>query len=262
MKELLNIPIAKIYVGDRLRELNPARADLIGDSLDRQGQFQSIEVAPYRSGTFEWKLVFGLHRLEGARRKGKTHIEAKRVEGDVDKLQLREIEENLFRSDLNALDRAFAVERWFHLNGVVRQPGVAEESVANQSFAKIAKRLTAKVAERAGLSERSIYNDLKLARLLAGVRKDLAALPVAGNAAELMMLAKMNGEKRTATIKALRAGKTFKEATASKKMRPTEKDKHLSALISLWRKTPVAAKRAFIKANDREIAALLEKGGR
>ena len=259
MRELLNIPIAKIHVGDRLRELDSAHADLIGDSLDREGQFQAIEVAPYRTGKFEWKLVFGLHRLEGARRKGKTHIEAKRAEGDVDRLQLREIEENLFRRDLTALDRAFAVERWFHLNGVVRQPGADEESVANQSFAKIAKRLTAKVAERAGLSERSIYNDLKLARLLAAVRKDISALPVAGNGAELMMLARMNSEKRAATIKALRTGKTFKEATASKKTKPSEKDRHLSALIALWRKTPVAAKRAFVKAFDRELADLIER---
>ena len=259
MREVLDIPIAAIHVGDRLRPLNQAKVELIADSYRRHGQIMPIEVSP--RGPESWNLVIGLHRLEGAKKAGRDSIQAFRFDGDVDARQLREIEENLIRHDLNALDRAFNVERWFQHLGVHRKAGASDKTQANQSFAEIAKRIPAEIAEKAGLSERSIYNDLKLARALADVRDKLAGLPIAETQADLLRFAKLPPSERKPVLSALKAGKTFQEATA-KKPAAQAKDKHLSALIAVWRKTPVSAKRAFVQAFDAELAELLHKAKR
>lgn len=255
------LDIGEIVVRDRLRPLDEARVELLAESMRRQKeaglrpQITPIEVSRYTGGKF--LLVSGLHRLAAAKKVGLKQIEAEVTDGDADQRRLREIEENLCRHDLTALDRAFALQAWFGHFGVSRKGGADEEIVAKQAFDSVSKRLTAKIADRVGLNERTIYRDLKIARLLADDRDAVTGTAVVNSPTELLMLAKTSGAKRASVIKALRAGKTFKEASASKKVPAQPKDQALSALIALWRKTPVAAKRAFIKAHDREIDELI-----
>lgn len=255
MRQLLNTSVDSIAVGQRLRPLDKAKVQLIADSYRRTGQITPIELA-YR-GPGKWLLVVGLHRLEAVKVAGGKTIDFFRFEGDADAQELREIEENLARADLTALDRAFAVSRWVHHLGVQHRANASDKSIANQSFDQISKRLTARVAERVDLTEHTIYMYLKLAKQLADDHTKLAGLPIASNRSELQRLARLEPSKRKPVIAAMTAGKTFQEATA-KKAKAESKDQALSALIALWRKTPVAAKRAFVKANDREIAQLLE----
>lgn len=245
MKDILDIPVSSIEVGQRLRPVDPAKVELIADSYRRQGQIAPIEVAPRGPG--KWKLVIGLHRLEGARKAGRPTIQALRFDGDADAQQLREIEENLVRHDLNALDRAFHVERWFHHLGVLRKKGVSDKSIANQSFAEIAKRIPVEIAEKAGLSERSIYNDLKLARMLADVRDKLAGLPIANSQADLLRFSKLEPTARRSAISALQAGKSFQEAAGPKKSAAVKKGKD-GALHAAWRKASAAEQDIFLRA--------------
>lgn len=258
MSRVFDIPLGDIVVGKRLRPLDPARVDLIADSMKRGEQLQPIEVSAQGKG--KWLLVFGLHRLAAATKNSAPTIRGQEFKGDADARELREIEENLMRSDLNALDRAFAVERWCHHLGAIRKGGADEKSLSNQSFAEIAKRISADVAERAGLSERAIYADLKLARLLAGVREKIADHPIAQNQADLMRLAKLDGSKRQKALAGLAAGKTFKEvAGGAARADAATRDKELSALIALWRKTSKKTKAAFVTAHHAEIADLIDK---
>ncbi len=257
MSAEFDIALDRIVIGKRLRPLDQARATLIAASMKANGQMQAIEVSP--AGKDRWNLVFGLHRIAAAKINGWTSLRAKKFEGDADARELREIEENLMRSDLNALDRAFAVERWFHHAGVIRKGGADEKSLSNQSFAKLAERIPAEVAEKANLSERSIYRDLKLARLLAPVRDKIAGHPIADNHSDLMRLAKLDGAKRTKALAGLAAGKPFKEVVGGPKDSPENRDKELSALITIWRRTSKKTKAAFVKAFDAELAELLER---
>jgi ParB family chromosome partitioning protein len=259
MRQLLNTSVDSIEVGPRLRPLNKAKVALIRDSYERTGQITPIELSP--RGANKWRLVVGLHRLEAVKAAGGKTIDFFRFEGDADAQELREIEENLARADLTALDRAFAVSRWVHHLGIQHRANATDKSIANQSFATMSKRLSAKVAEKVGLDERSIYRDLKLAKLLADDHQKLAGLPIANAHNELQRLARLEPSKRKPIIAAMAAGKTFQEATA-KNSKAQPKDQALSALIALWRKTPVAAKRAFVKANNAEIAQLLEGRGK
>jgi len=255
MRQVLNTTIGSIEVGRRLRPLDKAKVQLIADSYRRSGQITPIELAPRGPG--KWLLVVGEHRLAGVREAGGKTIDFFRFEGDADAQELRQIEENLVRADLTVLDRAFFVSRWVHHLGVQHRANASDKNIANQSFAKLAEGLTAKVAEKVDLSERSIYRALKLAKALDADHQRLADLPIADNQSELERLARLEPSKRKPVIAAMAAGKTFQEATA-KKTKAEPKDQALSALIALWRKTPIAAKRAFVRANDREIAQLLE----
>lgn len=257
MSAEFDIALDRIVIGKRLRPLDEAHAALIAASMKARGQLQAIELSP--AGKDRWHLVFGLHRIAAAKLNGWTSLRAKKFEGDADARELREIEENLMRGDLNALDRAFYVERWCHHLGAMRKGGADEKSLSNQSFAEISKRVPAEVAERVGLSERAIYVDLKLARLLAPVRTKIAEHPIAKNQADLMRLAKLDGAKRTKALAGLAAGKPFKEVVAGPKDTPANRDKELSALITIWRRTSKKTKAAFVKAFDAELAELLER---
>ncbi len=260
MSAEFDIALNQIVIGKRLRPYDEAHGALIAASMEARGQLQAIEVSP--AGKDRWHLVFGLHRIGGAKINGWKSIRAKKFEGDADARELREIEENLMRSDLNALDRAFSVERWLHHLGAIRKGGADEKSLSNQSFAKVAERIPAELAEKANLSERSIYRDLKLARLLAPIRDKIAAHPIADSHADLMRLAKLDGPKRTKALAGLEAGKPFKEVVGgAAKSDAATRDKELSALIALWRKTSKKTKAAFVKAHRPEIVDLLDNHG-
>ena len=261
MREVLDIPVADIQVGERLRPLNIARVALIADSFKRLDQISPIEVTKAKG---KWLLVAGWHRLEAAKVAGLSTIEARVFDGDETGRNLREIEENLVRSDLNPLDRAVFLERWFRLFGALKTPKgktASEKNLANQCVAEIAARFDLAVASRAGLSARTIRDDLQLLRQLGDDRETLSLLPIAESRAELVRFSRMTPKERKPVIAGMRAGKSFSDLTAAKAKAET-KDKHLSALVALWRKTPVAAKRAFVKAFDRELAELLEKRGK
>lgn len=59
---------------------------------------------PEQAGLFD--LVAGAHRVEAARSLGWTRIEAVLVDGSPDEIRTMELEENLARAELTALDRA------------------------------------------------------------------------------------------------------------------------------------------------------------
>jgi ParB family chromosome partitioning protein len=257
VRPIRDIEIADIKVGDRLRPLNAARVALLADSFSRLQQIAPIEVSD--AGNGKWLLVAGWHRLAAAKAAGLTKIEARVFSGNADQRRLREIEENLVRHDLNALDRAVAIEHWFQLFGALNSPkkgSPTEKNLANQCVAEIAKRFDLAVADRAGLSARTIRDDLALLRKLGADREMVAALPIAENRAELARLARMSPKERKPIIAGLRQGKSFKELTASK-AKAEVKDKHLNALVLAWKAAPKAAKQAFIRTFNSEIADLL-----
>jgi ParB family chromosome partitioning protein len=78
--------------------------------MEQTGQITPIEVAPGVGNTLQ--LVAGAHRLAAAQLLGWETIEAVQTDGSADELRLREIDENLYRHELNPLDQAvFLAER-------------------------------------------------------------------------------------------------------------------------------------------------------
>jgi ParB-like chromosome segregation protein Spo0J len=99
-----NINIEAITVGDRLRGVSDAKAAQLAESIESIGLRHPVWCVRRSGGVIE--LVSGAHRLAAFRRLGKATIPVMFDAGDLsdDELRLREIDENLHRSELTALE--------------------------------------------------------------------------------------------------------------------------------------------------------------
>lgn len=259
MSRFLNIAIADIRIGDRLRKVDADWVDAIALSMEKIGQQQPILVS--RQGD-KFKLVAGAHRLAAAKKLNWEKIDAIIVEGTNLELRLHEIDENLLRRELSEMDRAaFLLERktvWeqLHPETARGKAGAAARWMQGTSLS-----FASDAAEKLQLSVRSIRRAIARMRIDASVRDEIAGTYIADNGSILDALARLTPPEQRKVVKLmLRDKDPVKSVGAALGKKPTPvKDKPLSALVALWRKTPAAAKRAFVKAFDAELAELLER---
>lgn len=167
-------------------------------------------------------MVAGGHRYEAFRLLDRVTILAEIR--DITRLQGRlvEIEENLFRHELNALDRAvFLAEHkrvWSDLNPEVSHGGDRKSvkgKIKSQGLRLDPKRFTLEAAERCGLSERTVQAALALVEALSPEAISLLrGTPIARNASELQRLAQEPAEHQVALSRLLREGKAESVAKA------------------------------------------------
>jgi ParB family chromosome partitioning protein len=251
---VLSIPLDQIDVGERLRAIDDDYVALIAASMAERGQDTPIIVTgPQADGRY--RLVAGGHRVAAANASGWAEIAAKVVEADDLQAKLIEIDENLVRRELSALDRAvFLAERkavYEALHPSTKHGG-QRGKVKSQSSATWSERFSSATAKKLGLSERSIQAAVARAAIPADVRAMIASLPIADSGAELDKLAtldpqlqrevarRLGGDTRTVAA-ALHAINGAPRAGAA-----AEATKQHAALMSAWRKAGKAARRRFI----------------
>ncbi|MER8945727.1 ParB N-terminal domain-containing protein [Mesorhizobium sp. M0959] len=191
---ILDIDIASITILSGRRRLDPSWVETLSDLFAGQGQLQPIEVIAEGD---RFRLVYGAHRLAAARLIGWKTVRAivKQAKDFADEAEitLREITENLARRELSALDRAVDIARWrevYEATHLVAKPGPkAKPLLAEELTAKFAVNFSVAATTAFGLSERSIFNAVKIASIPASVRDLIALHPVAGNQSELLALA-------------------------------------------------------------------------
>lgn len=211
----IDLRLSLIDVRDRLRPLNPVGvADLVV-SLTEGPLGQPIMVRPV-DGRFV--LVLGAHRLEAFRQMGRVTIPAQvRQLTDLEARRL-EIDENVVRSGLTALERltflAERVEVWAALNPdkVVMdasQP-IKLRGRPPKTFLRLRKvdgyvpammGFVAETARDTGLSRQSIYRAVQsLSALPAAQRDRLHGTWIARNDAALRQLASIGEAKEQARV--------------------------------------------------------------
>jgi len=200
------IKLAEIDRSDRLREVDEAWAQVLAATMAEQGQIQAIEVSPIKGRSpFKYRLTVGGHRCRAAEINGWEEIEANIVEADPVRRRLREIDENLIRRELTALDRArFLAERkriYEELNPGARHGGDRRSdqaaNLATWSFAS-------DVADKTGLSERTVRRACELAAKLSSEVVDrIAFSELANNQAALEALAKQPAARQLDAVKLL-----------------------------------------------------------
>jgi ParB family chromosome partitioning protein len=118
MAEFIRAPLSDIHIGDRLRPIDPAYVEMIAASFTERGQISPIMIrrTPAKNkGATPFTLVAGGYRTTAAKLLGWTEIDAIIVEADAREAQLLEISENLYRNELNPLDRAIFVMKYREL---------------------------------------------------------------------------------------------------------------------------------------------------
>lgn len=206
-----DIALSVIEVPERLRPVDDAWAEAIAESMARDGQQTPIEVVEQLRGP-KYRLVAGGHRVAAARRLELPTIRAeiKRTENQDTtrelELQLAEIDENLFRNELTALNRAIHIGRRQELYEALypetkRGGKRAETGQFDRSDIMSFRCAT---AEKIGLSERTIERDTRIYKAVKGLPDELQALlhksEIARSVKDLYLLTRESPEHRVGIV--------------------------------------------------------------
>lgn len=197
------IRLSDIDVSDRLRGVSEDFAQVLAVSIREDGQQTPIEVRPFPGGDgpFKYRLTFGAHRYRACEINQAEEIDAVVFVIGEREARLREIDENLMRRELTALDRARnLLERKRVHEELYPETKHGGERPKGQA-ANLATRFTADVAERIGLGERTVQRACEIAEKLSPelfARIEHSAL--ANNQAALEALAKQPAERQRAAV--------------------------------------------------------------
>lgn len=253
-RSIYSVPVIEIDPTGGLRPLDQAWVEALMMLMGRDGQETPIKVHRRAQG---FGMIAGRHRLAAARGLGWTLIDAE-VDDELNGIGRRasEVSENLFRLGLAPLDRAafvaeqIAIEREragvatdANLKSVIAtarwQDRIGSEADDASVTLTLAYGFTDQVAEKVGLSRKTIYRDLELHR---GIRPDVAetirTLPVAQNASQLRALAKLPeaDQRLVAGLIVEGSAKGVSDALGTLRQKPVKSpaQKAWSAILGNW----------------------------
>lgn len=212
------IEVRLIDADDRLRPVDPAWAEALAAAMHERGLDQPIVVRPLDGATgAEFALVAGGHRLAAARLLGWSTIRAEVRDLDALEARLVEIDENLVRHELTALDRAiFLRERkgvWERLypqtaHGGERKSLKRKGEIKSQCLRlDQVGRFSAEAAAKIGLSERTVQAAIELAEKLDPEAVALLrGTEVVRNGAALALLGQLIPEEQLLVATAIARG--------------------------------------------------------
>jgi len=221
------ILISDIDDSVRLRPVDAARVALIAASIEtktdegKPGLLQPIVARRNPDDDWKYILVVGAHRLAALRLLGWTKLTVGEhvIIRDTDALSARidEIDENIARHDLNALDRAiFIAERkklFDQQRGEARGRPLRKDTEFKEKLilAKLAiinsPRFSEDAASRTGLSKRTIERACELAKRLDKTAiADIRGTMLVDNGVELLALSKLEPEQQRAVASAIKSG--------------------------------------------------------
>lgn len=226
------LPINSIYVGARLRVVDPATVANLQTSIKETGWFGAIIVRPLAADELgpRYDLVAGAHRLAAMKGLGRLTVPASiRVLNDDEALQV-EIDENLVRRGLTPLERAEMVAARFSVwarrfpDRVVQGDGAATPKRGRptndakfaqfRSGAPETMGFAAETAADVGLSTRTIKSAwATVSGLPADLRARLHGTPVAKNEGQLRQLAALGDREEQAKVAEILIGGATKSVS-------------------------------------------------
>jgi len=262
--EMLSLRFDQIEVpADRLRDADPDKVAEMVISLREQGQIQPIEVLEINPETGRYPLNIGLHRFVAGPQAGLPVLLATVFHGTALQARLREIDENLYRAELNPLDQGvFLAERrqiYEQMHGLVKRGGDRRKSkgtnLSQRSFFD-------DTTEQFGLSRKTIQRALtRFNKLTPEVRRTLRGTKAARIASEIDALAKLAPFEQFEVAKLLAGENPPKNVvSALAKVRGIERRSlHIvktatDRMIAIWSKAPAGERKAFIDWLIREGA--------
>lgn len=240
-----------VVVPPRLRPEDPAHTAALVASVLRDGVRSPIDL---RMVGGKLTLIAGLHRLRAAIAAGLHQIPAIVREVDDDEAELLEIEENLIRHDLNALDRAVFVAQWKavydRLYPLAGKRGRKLRQVGAIAFPGSAE------AKKVGLSRRSIERSvLRVGRIAEDVRPLLAGTDAAMKGVVLDALGGFSHDDQRAIVALHEAGEAktialairrHRDAQAAPRDAQAEEDLAFARALTAWTKWPAAVQRRLL----------------
>lgn len=265
----MDVSIASIEVPSSHRATNSGKVKVLAESIREIGLMQPIGL------TEDKRLIFGRHRLEAFVYLGRTHIPAIIHKLDKLKAELAEIDENIYRHNLSAVQEAKALARRKVLYEAIHPetkpvterggPGRGKkttEKISTVSFAD-------DTASRTGKTSRTVRSAVELGNKISDAAAvQLHGTKLADNKSELKKLAELDEDTQFAVAKKIADGeaKTVDQATGKTTPRTVKQKSCISEvkkLVREWLKTQTDKKAAkvIMAANLRDFAeSLLESG--
>lgn len=256
--EVISLPLDRILIGKRLRAIDYDYVSMLAASMLESGQHTPIDVGPADENGMH-PLITGGHRCAAAKLAGIETLTAKVFRGDALAVQLLEIDENLLRRGLSELDRAVFLARRKEIYAAIYPEtamGKAPKGKAGQNVRLFqAPAFSEDVAEKVGLSRRSIDRAIKRAAIEPDLRDLLARTRWADHGATLDGLVRLPPDKRRTAVLALTRTEapavSFADARAEadgvREGHRNETDEQLVRLFGAWRKADAPARKSFLR---------------
>jgi N6-adenosine-specific RNA methylase IME4 len=226
------IDIATIIIGDRLRQVSPSKVAQLAESIAMVGLRHPLWCQHTDDGPL---LVSGAHRLEACRSLGWAVVPVMWDDGTLgdDERRLREIDENLIRNELSALEQGehfHERQRILDSKGLLAKRGDNRHSRPDK-LSGLESRTTEALAADIGLSGRTLRRRVEVARDIApDVRETVKELrrqdraTVADNQAQLQVLAKEAPDAQRAIVSRIASGEAKDVHTAKSLIRQERRD--------------------------------------
>ncbi|MCM1304834.1 MAG: ParB N-terminal domain-containing protein [Lachnospiraceae bacterium] len=169
----MKVPIGKIQIKEGRRSLDTAHAEELAASIRELGLLNPVTIDR------ENNLIAGLHRLEAVRLLGWTEVECTVSSLEGLKAELAEIDENIVRSDISALEygeillRRKEIYETLHPEakhgGDRRSDGIKTTKCRFENTRSFAED----TAEKLGVTRRTVERQIQMAKNLAPEAKDI-----------------------------------------------------------------------------------------
>ena len=217
----LLIPILDVHVDpERRRRADVDHVAALAESISASGLNQPIVVTP------KGELVAGLHRLLAHEKLGIADIAAYVRDISGHQKRLAEIDENLVRRQLPALELAELTSERKQIYETLhpetqqhRRGGVVKASRAATATIAVAESFAAETAKKTGVAERTIRMYAQVAGIAPAAKEAIRSTPVAGRINELVALAHVPAEDQGAVARAISDGKAKRVSEAYEVLR-------------------------------------------
>jgi len=211
--ENIEIPIDNIKINRRMRRTDEDRIQDLSQSILNVGLLHPISVA-YKNDNYI--LLSGLHRLEAFKILGRSNIPATVRESNEHIDQLIEVEENLVRSELNAIQTAEHIIKREELlitlgkKAVVGNNQYSEDKITNEDLAR-----------QMGYTKRTYQYKRSVANLNPEVKDLLSETKFADNLMDMVKLQKEPDHIQLEVANLLMCGtaRTFRRAFVMAQMK-------------------------------------------
>lgn len=204
----MQIEISKIIIKDRKRKSVDARE--LAQSIKDIGLLNPITLNK------DMVLVAGFHRLQACKLLGWQEIPATIIDVDNLTAELAEIDENLVRTPLSALQNAEQLKRRKEIYELLHPESKAENIKAQnlpkrKDFVSVKpKTFTEDTAQKLGKSTRSIQQDIQIAKNLSPeIRQEIKGTEIENKKSALLEIAKQPAERQKDFFKELQEKKSL-----------------------------------------------------
>ncbi|MCX7593629.1 MAG: ParB N-terminal domain-containing protein [Fischerella sp.] len=219
------VDINRVNILPNRRPLNDQKVAELMESIKANGLLNPITLDQ------NLNLIAGLHRLTACKLIGFKEIECRIINcEDKDHARLAEIDENLIRSELDALERS---ELWLERDRILERMGLRAKVGDNQFTQRGGENIspplktTLELAQEIGYTERTLQYGKQIAKnIVPEVKEMIKGTPIAKSTSALLKVARAGSKERQ---EAEQAEIAAQEARAQHNRAELEKQKKLAA---------------------------------